>query len=63
MKNEPTVDGTYAWAAANNVPAPDAFAMRYWYHDGKELKLRLAAAFWRYLVKHKATGFPAIDGD
>ncbi len=63
MKNEPTVDGTYDWAVANNVPAPDAFAMRYWYHDGKTLQLKLAAAFWRYLVKRKMTGFPAIDGD
>lgn len=63
MKNQPTADGVYGWAAANDVPAPDAFACRYWYFDGKETRLKLAAVFWRHLVRKRATGFPAIDED
>lgn len=60
-KGQPTADGVREWAAANDVPAPDAFAVRYWYFDGKETRLKLAATFWRYLVRKRMTGFPAID--
>lgn len=62
-KKQPTAEGVYDWAAANDVPAPDAFAARYWHFDGKETRLKLAASFWKYLVRKRMTGFPAIDQD
>ncbi len=63
QESQPTSDGVHEWAVANDVPAPDAFAARYWYFDGKETRLKLAATFWRYLVRKRMTGLPAIDQD
>jgi hypothetical protein len=62
-KQQPTADGVYEWATQNDVPAPDAFAMRYWDLDGKPVRLKLAAASWRQRVRTRRTGFPAIDQD
>lgn len=61
MAKRPTADEVYTWASANDVPAPDAFAVSYWYLAGRELRLRIAAALWRRRVAERKTGFPAID--
>jgi hypothetical protein len=61
-KTDPTSDGVYDWAVANDVPAPDAFAVRYWDLDGRSVLLKLAARLWRRQVNAGRTGFPVIDG-
>lgn len=60
-KSEPTADGVYAWAKANDVPAPDAFALQFWSLDGRTVRLKVAARLWRRRVAAGRTGFPAID--
>lgn len=60
-KDQPTVDEVYDWAVANEVPAPDAFAVQFLGLARKELRLRLAARVWRRRVAARKTGFPAID--
>lgn len=60
-KERPTADGVYDWAEENDIPCPDAFAMRYWDLDGRTFWLRAAAALWKQQVKARRTGFPAID--
>lgn len=63
VNRQPTADEVYTWAEAHDVPAPDAFAVSYWYLAGKELRLKLAATLWGRRVTARKTGFPAIDED
>lgn len=62
-KRDSTADEVYDWAVKQELPAPDAFAMRYWDLAGATIRLGLAAALWRRQVKNGTTGFPLVDGD
>ena len=62
-KKDSTADEVYGWAVGQKLPAPDAFAMRYWDLAGATIRLGLAATLWRRQVRNGTTGFPLVDGD
>lgn len=57
-----TAEQVYAWAVENDIPAPDAFAVRYWDLAGATVRLALARRIWRRQVERGTTGFPLVDG-
>lgn len=60
-ERESTAEMVYDWAVEHDLPAPDAFAMRYWDLAGATMRLNLAATLWRQQVRLRRTGFPVID--